>query len=56
MRKIYLLLPDLSAGGAERVTITIARLLKKNGFDKPQDVFWAFCSSGKLTIIRKEAN
>ena len=33
MRKIYLLLPDLSAGGAERVTITIARLLKKNGFD-----------------------
>lgn len=30
---VYFFLPDLSAGGAERVTITIARLLKKNGFD-----------------------
>ena len=33
MSKIYFLLPNLSAGGAERVTITIARILKKNGFD-----------------------
>lgn len=32
-KKIYFLLPDLSAGGAERVTITIARLLCKEGFD-----------------------
>lgn len=31
--KIFFLLPDLAAGGAERVSITIARLLKKNGFD-----------------------
>ena len=31
--KIYFLLPDLSAGGAERVTITIARMLYKEGFD-----------------------
>lgn len=31
--KIYFLFPDLSAGGAERVTITIARILKKQGFD-----------------------
>ena len=30
---VYFLLPDLSAGGAERVSITIARLLKKEGFD-----------------------
>lgn len=33
MKKIYFLLPNLSAGGAERVTITIARFLKKNGVD-----------------------
>lgn len=33
MKKCYFLLPDLAAGGAERVSITIARLLKKNGFD-----------------------
>lgn len=33
MKKYYFLLPDLAAGGAERVSITIARLLKKNGFD-----------------------
>ena len=33
MKKIYCLLPDLSAGGAERVTITIARILCKEGFD-----------------------
>lgn len=33
MKKIYFILPDLSAGGAERVSVTIARLLKKNGFD-----------------------
>lgn len=32
MEKIYFLLPDLSAGGAERVAITIARILKKSGF------------------------
>lgn len=32
MKKIYFLLPNLSAGGAERVSITIARLLKKEGF------------------------
>ena len=31
MNKIYFLLPNLSAGGAERVTITIARLLRKEG-------------------------
>lgn len=30
---IYFLIPDLSAGGAERVTITIARLLHKEGYD-----------------------
>lgn len=30
---IFFLLPDLSAGGAERVAITIARLLHKEGFD-----------------------
>lgn len=33
MKKVYFLLPDLSAGGAERVTITIARLLHKEGYD-----------------------
>ena len=33
MEKIYLILPDLSAGGAERVAITIARILKKSGFN-----------------------
>lgn len=33
MKKIYFLLPDLSAGGAERVSITIARLLHKEGYD-----------------------
>ena len=33
MNKVYFLLPDLSAGGAERVTISIARLLRKEGFD-----------------------
>lgn len=33
MKKIYFLLPNLSAGGAERVSITIARLLRKEGFD-----------------------
>jgi len=33
MKKIFFLLPDLSAGGAERVTITIARLLHKEGID-----------------------
>ena len=31
--KIYILLPDLSAGGAERVSITIARLLCKEGYN-----------------------
>lgn len=31
--KIYFILPDLSAGGAERVSITIARLLSKEGFE-----------------------
>ena len=30
---IYFIFPDLSAGGAERVSITIARILKKNGFE-----------------------
>jgi glycosyltransferase involved in cell wall biosynthesis len=30
---IYFLLPDLEAGGAERVTITIARLMLKEGYD-----------------------
>ncbi|MCM1021750.1 MAG: glycosyltransferase [Muribaculum sp.] len=33
MKKVYFLLPNLDAGGAERVTITIARLLHKEGFD-----------------------
>ena len=28
-----MILPDLSAGGAERVTITIARILKKEGYE-----------------------
>ena len=31
--KIYFLLPDLSAGGAERVSITIARLVGKEGYN-----------------------
>ena len=30
--RVYFILPDLAAGGAERVSITIARLLKNNGF------------------------
>ncbi|WP_297905099.1 glycosyltransferase [uncultured Parabacteroides sp.] len=30
--KVYFLLPNLSAGGAERVSITIARILSKEGF------------------------
>lgn len=33
MHKVFFIVPDLAAGGAERVSITIARLLKKNGFD-----------------------
>lgn len=33
MKKVFFLLPNLSAGGAERVTITIARMLCKEGFD-----------------------
>ena len=33
MNRIFFMLPDLSAGGAERVTITIARLLHKEGYD-----------------------
>lgn len=33
MKNIYFLLPNLSAGGAERVSITIARLLKKEAFN-----------------------
>lgn len=33
MNNIYILLPDLSAGGAERVSITIARLLHKYGYE-----------------------
>lgn len=32
-KTIYFLLPDLAAGGAERVTITIARMLHKEGFN-----------------------
>lgn len=32
MENIYIILPDLSAGGAERVAITIARILKKSGY------------------------
>lgn len=31
--KVFFILPDLSAGGAERVTITIARIIQKEGFD-----------------------
>lgn len=31
--QVYLILPDLYAGGAERVTITIARILHKENFD-----------------------
>ena len=30
---LYFILPDLAAGGAERVSITIARILKKRGFN-----------------------
>ena len=33
MNKVFFLLPNLSAGGAERVTITIARILKKHGYE-----------------------
>lgn len=33
MHRIFMVLPDLSAGGAERVTITIARILKREGYD-----------------------
>lgn len=33
METIYIILPDLSAGGAERVAITIARILKKSGYN-----------------------
>lgn len=33
MKSLYFLLPDLSAGGAERVSITIARLLHKEGYN-----------------------
>lgn len=33
MNNIYFLLPDLSAGGAERVSITIARFLHKYGYE-----------------------
>jgi len=33
MKKVYFLLPTLDAGGAERVSITIARILHKEGFD-----------------------
>jgi glycosyltransferase involved in cell wall biosynthesis len=31
--KYYFLLPDLAAGGAERISITFARLLKRNGIE-----------------------
>lgn len=33
LMRVFFLLPDLSAGGAERVSITFARLLKNEGFD-----------------------
>ncbi len=33
MKKTYFLLPTLDAGGAERVTITIARILLKEGYN-----------------------
>lgn len=33
MKTYFFLLPDLSAGGAERVSITIARILKKQGLN-----------------------
>lgn len=33
MKRVFFLLPNLSAGGAERVTITIARILHKEGFE-----------------------
>ncbi len=32
-KTIYFLIPDLDAGGAERVTITIARLMHREGYD-----------------------
>ncbi|MCM1450211.1 MAG: glycosyltransferase [Clostridiales bacterium] len=33
MKRVIFLLPNLAAGGAERVTITIARILSHEGFD-----------------------
>lgn len=33
MRKVYCLTPDLYTGGAQRVTVTIAKILKSEGFD-----------------------
>lgn len=31
--RVFIILPDLAAGGAERVSITIARILKREGYD-----------------------
>ena len=31
--KVYFIIPDLAAGGAERVSITLARILSKEGYD-----------------------
>lgn len=45
-RKLYFILPDLAAGGAERVTITIARILKKDGFDV--EFINLGCSEGEM--------
>ena len=53
MNKVYFLLPDLSAGGAERVTISIARLLRKEGFDV-EFVNIGFHSGEMLTWIEPE--
>lgn len=56
-----MVLPDLSAGGAERVTITIARILKNNGCDveflnigkdEGEMLTW-ICPEFKLTSLNK---
>lgn len=40
---IYILVPDMSCGGAERVGVSIARLLKRHGFDVK---FVCLCGQG----------
>lgn len=55
MKKVYFLLPDLSAGGAERVSITIARLLHKEGYDVEFVVF-GYRQGEMLNWIEPEFN